>query len=205
MKALWISLILFMAVAPVLAQKKGDAKFSPGPASSYAAKQTNDQVTVAVTAYDTEELAHTAFGKLDPNLYGILPVLVIIQNDTDQVLKLDHMEVEYTSAENRHVDATPASDVQTLEGARRPAPIGGQPSPLPVPLPRRSHKSPLNTWEIEGYSFAAKLIPPHESAHGFFYFQTPHRPGAKFFLTGLKQAASGKDILFFDIPLDYHK
>ena len=114
MRALSISLIMFMAAATLLADNNKDAaKFSPGPASSYPAKQTNDHVTVAATAYDTEELAHSAFGKLNPNQYGVLPILVIIQNDTDQALKLDHLQVEYTSADHQHVEATPAEEVQT--------------------------------------------------------------------------------------------
>jgi hypothetical protein len=72
-------------------------------------------------------------------------------------------------------------------------------SPLP---PLRKHKNPLNVWEIEGRGFAAKLLPPHESANGFFYFQTSNRPGSKFYLTGVKVASSGKDIFYFEIPLD---
>src|ERR1700728_4834511 len=107
MRAILISL---MAVATLAADNHKDgAKFSPWPASAYAAKQTNDHVTVAVVAYDTEELAHTAFGKLNPNQYGVLPILVIIQNDTDQALKLDHLDVDYTSFDGRHIEATPAS------------------------------------------------------------------------------------------------
>ncbi len=193
-----------MGAALLNADKKSDSKFSPGPASSYKARQTNDKVTVAVMAYDTEELAHTAFGKLDPNQYGVLPVLVIIQNDTDSALKLDNLEVDYTGVDGRHVEATPAADVQTLgAGAKRPR-IGSGP---PLPIPRRSSapKGPLNSWEIEGRSFAAKMLPPHESASGFFYFQADHRPGAKFFLTGIKEAGTGKDFFFFEIPLDYHR
>src|SRR5579864_3947232 len=186
MRALSISLMVFMAAAAMFADKKGDAKFSPGPASSYPAKQTNDNVTVAVAAYDTEELAHTAFGKLDPNQYGVLPVLVIIQYDTDQALKLDHLEAEYTGASGRHVEATPAADVQTLEGPSRPSPIRTS----PLPLPHKSKKSPLNVWEIEGRAFAAKLIPAHESASGFVYFQTAHGSGSSIYLTGIKQAST---------------
>src|SRR5580658_5886423 len=138
MKALWICLTMFIPAALLLADKKSDGKFSPGPASSYPAKQTNDKVTIAVVAYDTEELAHTAFGKLDPNQYGILPVLVIIQNDTDQALKLDHIEVEYTGADGRHLENTPASDVQTLGGPSRPR----VPVATPIPLPKK-RKNPL--------------------------------------------------------------
>src|SRR5580693_194312 len=110
--------IVFMAAAV----SWGDDKkaFSPGPASSYPARQTNDNVTVAVTAYDTEELAHSAFGKLDPNQYGVLPVLVIIQNDTDEAVKLDRLEAQYTGVDGHRVEATPADEVQTLGGTDRP-------------------------------------------------------------------------------------
>jgi len=198
MKTLWTCLMVFTASALLLADKKSDAKFSPGPVSSYSAKQTNDNVTVAVSAYDTEELAHTAFGKLDPNQYGVLPVLVIIQNDTDQALKLDHLEVEYTSFDHQHVESTPPSEVQTLGGGRRPSLPNGTPIHI-------KHKSPLNTAEIESRGFAAPMLPPHESANGFFYFQTEHRPGARFYLTGIKVASTGKEVFYFDIPLDYHR
>jgi hypothetical protein len=198
MRALSICLILLMAAAVAFADKKDETKFSPGPAPSYPNKQTNDKVTLAAAAYDSEELAHTAFGKLDPNKYGVLPVLVIIQNDTDQALKLDHIEVEYTGADNRHVEATPAGDVQTLGGPVK-QPHMGSGSPLP---PLRKHKNPLSAWEIEGRGFAAKMIPPHESANGFFYFQTEYRAGSKFYLTGIKVASTGQDILFFEVGLD---
>jgi hypothetical protein len=198
MRALSICLILFMAAAVVFADKKDETKFSPGPVSSYPNHQTNDKVTLAAAAYDSEELAHTAFGKLDPNRYGVLPVLVIIQNDTDQALKLEHVDVEYTGVDNRQVEATPAEEVQTLGGPRKP-PSMGNGSPLPKLM---KHKNPLSAWEIEGRAFAAKMIPAHESANGFFYFQTEHRPGAKFYLSGIKVAATGQNILFFEVGLD---
>src|SRR5580704_12662623 len=128
MRTISICWLVFMASAVSLADsKKSDGRFSPGPIASYPAKQTNDNVTVAVAAYDTEELAHTAFGKLDPNQYGVLPVLVIIQNDTDQALKLDRLDVQYTGVDGRHLDATPASDVQTLGGPERPHLPNGSP------------------------------------------------------------------------------
>src|SRR5216684_1169352 len=97
MRTVSICWLVFMAAAVSLADnKKSDGKFSPGPIASYPAKQTNDNVTVAVVAYDTEELAHTSFGQFDPNHYCVLPVLFIIQNATDQPLKLDRLELQYT-------------------------------------------------------------------------------------------------------------
>ena len=201
MKAFPICLIMFMAAATLAAGNTKDAgKFAPGPASSYPAKQTNGHVTVAAIAYDTEELAHSAFGKLNPNQYGVLPILVIIQNDTDQALKLDHLETEYTGADGRHVEATPADEVQTLGGTERPH----VPTPTPIPI-HRKHKNPLDVWEIDGRSFSAKLLPAHDSVYGFFYFQTAHQPGSKFYLTGVKVAATGQDVFYFEFPLENPK
>ena len=65
-------------------------------------------------------------------------------------------------------------------------------------------KNPLMIPEIETRAFAAKMLPPGESAYGFFYFQTGHRHGAKLYVTGLTDAPSGQDLLFFDIPLETH-
>ena len=190
-----------MGAATLAADKnKDNGKFAPGPASSYASKQTNDHVTVAAVPYDTEELAHSAFGKLNPNQYGVLPILVIIQNDTDQALKLEHLETEYTTPNGRNLEATPPDEVQGLSGAARP----GIAVPTPIPI-HRKHKGPLNVWEIDGRAFAAKLIPAHESANGFFYFQTAHQPGSRFYLTGIKVASTGQDIFYFDIPLQNPK
>lgn len=194
---IWIMAALLACVAALAGDNSKDAsKFSPGSAASYPSKQTNDHVTVAAVAYDTEEMAHTAFGKLNPNQYGVLPILVIIQNDTDQALKLDHLDAEYTNAAGRNLDATPADEVKTLGGAERPSvPVA---SPYPI---HRKHKNPLDVWEIDGRAFAAKLLPPHESVSGFFYFQTAHEPGSRFYLTGIQVAATGHDIFYFDIRL----
>ena len=202
MKALPIALVILMTAVVALGDKKDEGRFAPGPASSYSSKQTNDNVTVAAVAYDSEELAHTAFGKLNPNQYGILPVLVIIQNDTGQALRLDKIEAEYIGADGRRVEATPASDVQYLNGGpRRPSPNTGS----PFPIPRGKPKNPLAAWEIEGRAFAPKMLPLRESANGFFYFQTRHLPGGKLYLTGIQQAGTGKEIFYFEIPMEYHK
>ncbi len=184
--------------APAIADKKDEVRFSPAEASSYASKQSNDKVTIAVKPYDDEALAHTAFGKVNPYQYGILPILVIVQNDTDESLRLDRMQVAYTAFDGKQIDSTPAADVPfAIGGPRRPS---ATPNPLPPEL-RKKHKNPLAGPEIETRAFAAQMLPPHESAHGFFYFQAHHRPGDSVTISGIKQARSGKDLFYFEIPL----
>jgi hypothetical protein len=201
MKPLSILSIMVFAAGIAHADKKDEGRFAPGPASSYPSKQTNDGVTVAAVAYDTEDLAHTAFGKLNPNQYGVLPVLVIIQNDTDQALSLNQIQEEYETATDRRLEATAAPDVKYLYGGPREPSTTGPTNPLPKLI---KHKNPLDVWEIEGRGFLQKMLPAHESANGFFYFQAKHQPGARFYLTGMRVASTGKEILYFEIPVPTH-
>ena len=67
---------------------------------------------MAAAAYDTDELAHTAFGKVNPYQYGVLPVLVIIQNDTGQAVRLEHLQAEYEGIDGSRIEPTPVEEVR---------------------------------------------------------------------------------------------
>jgi hypothetical protein len=177
---------------------KDKGKFQPGPASSLAQKQTISGVTIGAEAYDSEELAKKAFGKLHPYEHGVLPVLVVIQNDSKEVIRLQDMKVDYIRPDRQTVEATPAADVPYLKAPKNPAVLK---SPIPGLGPR---KSPLLNPVIGERAFAAKMLPPGDSAYGFFYFQTGHRNGSNLYITGLSEAASGKEIFYFEIPLESH-
>jgi hypothetical protein len=198
-------LALLMSIAAVAGlnkaapAEKDRTKFEISPAVSYASHQTSEKVTIGATAYDTAEKARTAFGKLNPYQYGVLPVLVVIQNDGEQALRLDRVRVDYVAPDGNHVEATPAADVRYLSGPRQPKVVTG---PLPTAGPRISRKkNPLDAWEIEGRAFSAKMIPPGQSAGGFFYFQTGHQPRARLYVTGIAEASSGRELLYFEFPL----
>ena len=182
-------------------KKQDDERFSPGAASSYQTKQTIEGVTIAAVPYDTEELAHRAFGKVNPNQYGVLPVLIIIQNDTDKVLNLNSIGAKYERADDRNIEATPADDLQyTIQKRPRQVPIGPT-NPLPQLGRIKKNKNPLAEWEIAGRAFTAKMLPAHESASGFFYFQTDPVTGSKALVSGLKEAATGRELFYFEISL----
>jgi hypothetical protein len=175
-----------------------DKKFTPPELDTVTTKQTTGGLTIGVVPYDRSSLAESAFGKVDPYEHGILPVLVLVRNDTKQAVRLDSMKVEYRDRDRRTVEATPPSEVPFVEPPKRPT-FGG---PTTIPGLGRKKKNPLRTPEIETRAFSAKMLPPGESAHGFFYFRTTHKSGASIYLTGLQEASSGKDLFYFDIPLD---
>ena len=191
-----------MALGPdkAVAGEKDKAKFATGAASSYPARQTSGKVTLAVAAViESDEQARSAFGKLNPYKYGVLPILVVIQNDGNEAIRTDNLRVDYIAPDGSHVEATPAQDVRFLAGPKRPNTVPG-PNPTGVPHIGRN-KNPLAAWEIEGRAFTAKMIPAGQAASGFFYFQTGHRSGSSLYVTGLREAGSGKELLYMEVPL----
>jgi hypothetical protein len=187
---------LVASIASVHAIDK-DKKFTPPPIESIAAKQANGGVTIAAVPFTQDEQARTAFGKLNPYEHGILPVLVVMKNDGKGAVRLQAMKVEYIDGSRDRIEQTPAADVKYSKAPKRPS-YG----PGPIPGVRLKGKNPLAAEEIELRAFAPKMLPAGETAHGFFYFKTGHRRGARLYVTGIQDAATGQELFYFDIPID---
>lgn len=193
-------LIALLSIAAAFAAEKERPKFTPAAASSYPTRQTVSKVTVAAVPYRDEADVEAAFGKLDPNRYGILPILVVIQNDSDQAIALDKLKVELVLPDRDRVEATPAADLKYIRGPKRP---NVYPGPVPqIPGHVSKNKSPLAAWEIEGRAFVSRMLAPRDSASGFFYFRAGSRPGSTLYLAGLREAATGHELFYFEVPLD---
>ncbi|MBK9167946.1 MAG: hypothetical protein IPM24_10825 [Bryobacterales bacterium] len=193
------SLILVLSIAAGLAADK-DQPFKAGPVAGYANKQTNENVTIAAKPYDTEELAKAAFGKVNPNREGVLPVLVVIRNDTGKAISLEGLRAEYITPNRTKIEATPVEDLTYLQGPNRP---DYRTSPIPGQGPRvKRRKNPLAGSQMSVRALAVQMLPSGEEASGFVYFQTGHRRGSILYLTGLRDATSGRELFYFEIPLD---
>src|SRR5262252_2274026 len=115
-------LALVMSITAAFAADK--EPFKAGPIASYPHKQTNAEITIAADPFASGEKVKTAFGKLDPSQYGLLPVLVVIQNDSKETIRVDRMKLTYIGGTAR-VEATPAADVKYTVGPQRPNVYGG--------------------------------------------------------------------------------
>ncbi len=199
-KRLWFVLLVSL-VSIATAAEKDHEQLKIQPAASYPFKQSSAGVTIAADVYETGEKVKAAFGKHNPYDSGILPILVVIENRSAKTIRVDRLQVEYDTGGHGKVEATPAQEVRYLAGARPPS---ANPAPLPIPgLPGigRSKKNPLGEWEIEGRAFSAKVIPPNETASGFFYFQTGHRSNSTLYVSGMEEAGSSRELIYFEIPL----
>jgi hypothetical protein len=190
-----------VAVAALAAAADDKNSFQAKPATDYAHRQTSEKVTIAVEPYITDEQAREAFGKTNPFRNGVLPVLVVVKNDSPNAIRVDRARFLYELPDHSKVEATPAGELKFIRGARAPNNPNERPSVAGVKL-GKAPKTPFAEWEIEGRAFAAKMIPPGQSASGFVYFQTEVTSAAALvYISGLLNAASGNELYYFEIPL----
>ena len=190
-------LALVLSITAAFAADK-ETPFKAQPAASYPAHQTSQQITIGADPYTDSEKLKLAFGKLDPNEHGVLPVLIVIQNDNPGTLRVANMKVEYLGPNRERIEATPAREVKYLRPPQRPNMIPGPGTTVKV---LKTKKNPLDAWEIEGRAFAAQMIPAGNTASGFFYFQTTLQPRSTIYVSGINEASTGKELLYFEIPL----
>lgn len=185
-------LVLFVSIA-------AQGAFQVKPAAEYAHKQSSEKVTIAVEQFITDDQTKDAFGKLNPWRFGILPVLVVIQNDSPNAIRVDRIKFVYVLPDRTRVEATPASDIKYLLGAKQPKAVSG---PLGGIHVGKGSKNPLTEWEVEGRAFSAKMIPPGQSASGFVYFQAPtNSDAASVYISGLMNATTNNELYYFEVPL----
>jgi len=177
---------------------KDVAPFKPGRAVTFPAKLSQDKVTVGVKAYEREEDLQAAFGKTPLTRYGVLPVLVVIDNDGPKAVTL-RLRVEFITGDNQKIFPTPPTEVKYLKPVKPPSTT--DPSKIsPIPLPKK--KNPLASWEVDGRAFVAKMVPAGESVSGFFYFQANIWKNARLVIDGISDSATGNPFIFFEIPLE---
>ncbi|HUA63199.1 MAG TPA: hypothetical protein VML19_30875 [Verrucomicrobiae bacterium] len=167
--------------------------FKAPAAADLAHKQTNEKLTIAVDPYVSGDKVKAAFGKLNPYEHGVLPVLVVIQNDTGKTIQLKSIRVEYVGPHGDRAVATPPNEVKYATPPKQPTQVGG------ITL---HSKNPLDVWEIEGRAFQALMLPAGSTASGFFYFQTGIQQGATLYLSGLTEAGSNRELMYFEVPLN---
>jgi hypothetical protein len=195
---------LLFATLPLL--QAADEGFRARPAPDYAAKQKQHQFTVAVMPYHRETDAKDAFGKVKPFKHGVLPVLVVITNDSDDALSLEKLQVRFIEAGREGLEPIPADDLAYVKASSKPKERPAYIPRLPGLGKPKVKKGPLADEIIVQRAFNAPIVAPHSSASGFFFYLTGSDPdpvpGSQMYISGLRNLTSGEELFYFEIPLD---
>lgn len=187
-----------------------DAAFvmpKPSDAKAYPAHDTNskEQVTVAADPYDMPDKTQGVF-RIKYKEEELLPILLVITNDSGQPVALTDMQVELVT--RGRVKIHPATEDDVYRRIARQPIRSDQPGPNPLPFPRKAVKRSVKKEEadeIRDSRFAAKAVEPHATQGGFLFFdvegiESP-MAGAHLYVSGIRNS-QGQELIFFDIPLE---
>jgi hypothetical protein len=173
------------------------------PAFSFPAHDhhSGENVTVAVDPYDTAAKQNIFIVKYRE--HELLPILLVVTNDSDQPIELSEMKAELVTSDRTKL--SPDTDDDIL---RRISHLNASGTHYPVPFPTKKVKGGVNSkeWnEIQSALFRAKAVEPRSSQVGFLFFDVSDisnpLSGAKFYLTGVRNS-TGEDLMYFEISLD---
>lgn len=200
----WLGAITLAVVAPVLCLAAKEFSMPKvQPAFSYPAHDhhATEKVTVALDPYETAPKSNIFV--VNYREHELLPILLIVTNDSDEPIQLSDMKAELVTADR--VKLTPDSEEDILRRISHPNASGTR---YPVPFPTSKAKGGINAKErdeVQNAQFHARAVEPRSSQAGFLFFDVSDVPnalaGARFYLTGVRNS-SGNDLMYFEVPLD---
>ena len=199
---LWAAAVAVAAPLVCLAAKEFSMPKAQ-PAFSFPAHDhhSNENVTVAVDPYETP--AKDGIFIVKYREHGLLPVLLIITNDSDAPIQLADMKAELVTADRTKLIPDNEDDI-----VRRISHPNASGTHYPIPFPTKKAKDGVSSKEmdeIQSAQFRAKAVEPRSSQIGFLFFDVSDisspLAGARFYLTGVRNS-SGNDLMYFEVPLD---
>ena len=185
----------------------GDKGFNPpplNPARTYPAHEahTDEKVTIAIDPFDTE--AKAALFKIKYKEYDLLPIRLIISNDGDKPLMLDHARIELVTAHREKLPPAERDDI--LRKLARPEKVTSRPK-VRLPVPGTHDNKPISRdarEEVDTAMFLNVPVSPNSTNGGFLFFDVSgiEKPEAQahLYISGIK--AGTKELFYFDIPLE---
>jgi hypothetical protein len=171
MKRLKISIALILVSSLASSAEKARKPTPPQPAETYDMHQTLGRVTVAAEPGDTKETRPDT--RLDYYAHGLLPVRVIVTNDTDTPLTLDEARIHLISATNDSIPAATPEEIQRRMVTLKSATGTKVPLPLPIPVPVTVGKKNVDKKIIDDdndFGFQTTTVQPHATVAGYLYY-----------------------------------
>jgi len=194
---------LLVAYAPfALAAKKAPPVAA---ANTYPARETHEKEKVTVAAEPFETRTKGDFFRNDYAGHSILPIRLIIQNDSDAQLDLNQVRIQLIVEDGTKLPAATPEELnrrlfrfQDIKSRRIPG------TPIPY-RPTSVDKKILD--DDKDFGFSQTLIPPHTSANGFLFYDIkdldgPPLDGAELYVKMMHAKAGDKDteLFAFSVP-----
>jgi hypothetical protein len=202
---------LAILLATPLSAEKARKPIPPLTAQEYPMHDEHELEHVAIAAEpgDTRETAPDT--RLDYLANDMLPIRVIVTNDSEFDLTLDDARIHLISADNATIPAATDDELQrrmfTLKSANRKIPL---PLPLP-PITVHGNVDKKILADLEDFGFKTTTVKAHTTVAGYLFYDIqglrqsntdpPALDHATLELRKVRFAASNKALDSFEIPL----
>jgi hypothetical protein len=174
------------------------------PADAYPANDThpNERVTIAADPCDDPKLC--SFFRLPYIEHGLLPIRVIVTNDSDQAISLADARMHFISANNDKIPAATEEDIDRRlsslhndQGTRIPI------IPITVHLP----VDKKITQDDNEFGFQSSTVQPHSTLAGYLFYDIkdldePALRSAQLDVKMVRTKDTKLELFAFSIPFD---
>jgi len=189
-----------------------DKPRQPKPARSaheYEMQDSHEKelVTIAAEPGDTKDTRPDF--RLDYFGHDMMPIRVIVTNDSEFAVNLDDARIHFITADNAVIPAATEDELQRRLFTIKSATGSKTPLPLPIPIPITHGKSAVDKKILadeDDFGFATTTVKPHTTVSGYLFYDVQGLPEpplahATLELRKVRFAATGKVLDSFEIPL----
>jgi hypothetical protein len=200
------TIMLAMLLAHPLSAEKARKPIPPLTAQEYAMHDEHELEHVAIAAEPGDTRETRPDTRLDYLAHDMMPIRVIVTNDSEFDLTLDDARIHLIASDNSNIPAATDDDLQrrlfSLGGANKKVPL---PLPLP-PITTHTNVDKKILADEEDFGFKTTTVKAHTTIAGYLFYDMqgvpkPFLDHATLELRKVRFAASNKPLDSFEIPL----
>jgi hypothetical protein len=192
-----LALALVMSL-PLLAKYK-IRKIQPSSAREYPAFQDFQKIVIGAYPCDTEAKILELFDTKKLHEKGIMPILLVVENNNNFAIRLDEKEIFLIDVEGTNLPAIPFEDVLLRITLKNP------PSTYPTRKSlQRAVRDEEMLMDFEHKAFGEKLIAPHDSDYGVVFFDWIDQgdlAGTRLYFPSVFNFTEDSQLMFFEFGL----
>jgi hypothetical protein len=196
-----VAALVFLVPSAVRASDKS----SPAKAAAeYPDADTHPAEHVTIAAEPCDDPKQCSFFRLKYIEHGLLPVRVIITNDSDHALSLDDARMQFITAANDKIPAATEDDINrrlsTIKNDR------GTKIPI-IPITVHHPVDKKITQDDQDFGFKSTRVQPHSTLAGYLFYDIkdldePALKGAELYVKMIHTVDGQQELFAFSIPFD---
>jgi hypothetical protein len=209
-----LAVALLLVVAGVVIGQRAKAQQGNQQSSlKTASLETHEGLTISAQPWTDASLYKEKFPKKSPYAAGIVAMMVVFRNDSNESLKvgLDRIRLSFQIDQDNRQEVQALTAPQVADEVLKPG--GKDPSksrarvPLPVSIPKSSkdkHWTELEQ-QAELAGVPANVIAPHSTVQGLLYFDLQGQfdllNGAHLYVPDILAMEQNRSLTYFEIDL----